>query len=118
MLGKHSTVELHPSHTPRVSHAESLTVRNENKSPGAAAGLGTTRELPPHSKTLWHRELRVQTPWDTLPSSHLRIAGRREGEAADSAWVPQGKGSYDELLRTLWFLEGFQWQLSVMGTEM
>lgn len=50
MLGKHSTVELHPSHTPRVSHPESLTVRNENKSPGAAAGLGTTRELPPHSK--------------------------------------------------------------------
>lgn len=52
MLGKHSTTELHPSHTPRVSHPVSLTVRNENNSPGAAAGLGTTRELPPHSKDI------------------------------------------------------------------
>lgn len=52
MLGKHSTAELHPSHTPRVSHPASLTVRNENNSPGAAAGLGTTHELPPHSKDI------------------------------------------------------------------
>lgn len=51
-LGKHSTTELHPSHTPRVSHPASLTVRNENKFPGAAAGLGTSLELPPHSKNL------------------------------------------------------------------
>lgn len=47
LLGKHSTSELHLSHTPRVSNAAGLTVRN-HQLPGAACWGG----YPPRSKNI------------------------------------------------------------------